>query len=62
MHDLQNDNPLAPKHFVIDKCKKLTPNLQDKTNYTVYIDNLNYYLKKGMKLKKNVLLSLNEAI
>ena len=30
LHDEHTDYPLAPEHLVIDKCKKLTPNLNDK--------------------------------
>jgi len=52
LHDLHNDYPLAPEHLTINGGGKLAPNLLDKTNYIIYIDNLLYYLKKGMILKK----------
>ncbi len=35
-----------------DKINKLTPNLYDKKNYICHIRNLQYYLKKGLILKK----------
>ena len=35
-----------------DKMKKLVPNLYDKIGYVVHIRNLQYYLKKGLKLTK----------
>jgi hypothetical protein len=35
-----------------EKMKKLVPNLYDKTKYIVHIKNLQYYLKKGLVLKK----------
>jgi hypothetical protein len=52
LHDLHNDYPLAPEHLVINKHKKLTPNLNDKSNYILHIDNLQYYIQKGLILKK----------
>jgi hypothetical protein len=35
-----------------ENIKKLVPNLYDKKNYVCHIKNLQYYLKKGLKLKK----------
>ena len=52
LHDDHNDYPLAPEHQQINKSIKLTPNLQDKKDYIIHIDNLQYYLKKGLLLKK----------
>lgn len=52
LHDLHNDYPLAPEHLEINKCRKLCPNLRDKKNYYIYIDNLRYYLEKGLILEK----------
>ena len=52
LHDEHNDYPLAPEHLTINKHKKLCPNLQDKKNYILHIDNLQYYLNKGLILKK----------
>jgi uncharacterized protein YeeX (DUF496 family) len=52
LHEEHNDYPLAPEHLVVDKTKKLCPNLNDKEKYVVYIDNLKYYLQKGMILSK----------
>jgi hypothetical protein len=51
LHDSHNDYPLAPEHMIINKIKKLTPNLNDKKNYVVHIANLQYYLSMGMILK-----------
>lgn len=39
-----------PKHN--DNIPKLAPNLFDKSNYVVHYRNLQYYLKRGMVLKK----------
>jgi hypothetical protein len=52
LHETHNDYPLAPEHMVINKIKKLTPNLHDKKNYVVHIANLQYYLSMGMVLKQ----------
>ena len=52
LHDEHNDYPLAPEHLTINGHKKLAPNLNDKEKYIVHIDNLQYYLSMGMKLKK----------
>jgi uncharacterized protein YeeX (DUF496 family) len=51
LHDEHNDYPLAPEHMVINGHKKLSPNLNDKKEYILHIDNLQYYLSKGMILK-----------
>ncbi len=40
------------KEFKDEKTNKLILNLRDKTNYVVHIENLQYYLKSGMKLKR----------
>ena len=52
LHDLHNDYPLAPEHLKIGKVKKLAPNLRNKTNYILFIDNLNYYISKGLIVTK----------
>ena len=52
LHVEHNDYPLAPEHLNINKTIKLTPNLQDKKDYIIHIDNLQYYIKKGLILKK----------
>ena len=52
LHDLHNDYPLAPEHLQIGKVKKLFSNLMNKQKYIVHIDNLKFYLSKGMKLTK----------
>ena len=52
LHDEHNDYPLAPKHLLINGVNKLAPNLKDKEKYIIYVDNLMYYLEKGMILTK----------
>lgn len=52
LHDEHNDYPLAPEHMMLGKVRKLTPNLNDKKNYIVHIDNLKYYISKGLILTK----------
>lgn len=48
LHDSHNDYPLMPEHYE----GRLSPNLFDKKNYILHIDNLQYYLSKGIILKK----------
>lgn len=50
LHDAHNDYPLAPEHLTLGQSRKLAPNLNDKKNYVVHIENLRYYLEKGMIL------------
>ena len=52
LHVTHNDYPLAPEHLEINGCRKLCPNLQDKKNYYTNIDNLHYYLEKGLILER----------
>ena len=52
LHDSHSDYPLAPEHLTLNKCRKLTPNLNHKLNYILHIDNLQYYLSKGLVLKE----------
>ena len=52
LHDEHNDYPLAPEQLKIGKVKKLAPNLRNKLNYILYIDNLNYYISKGLIVTK----------
>ena len=52
LHDQHNDYPLAPEHMILGKTRKLTPNLNDKKNYIVHIDNLKYYMSKGLIVTK----------
>ena len=40
LHDLHNDYPLAPERVKIRDVEKLIPNLNNKTNYVVYYENL----------------------
>ena len=50
LHDLHNDYPLAPEQIVINKVKKLIPNLGDKKKYVIHYENLKQYLNLGLKL------------
>ena len=52
LHDLHNDYPLAPELIVVNRVPKLTPNLNDKTNYVVHSRMLQQCLKRGLVLKK----------
>ena len=52
LHDKHNAYPLAPERLVIDGVAKLLPNLYDKKRYIVTLRNLQFYLSKGLILKK----------
>ena len=47
LHKAQNDYPLAPESLTINKIDKLTPNLYNKTKYTLHLKNLQLYLSLG---------------
>ena len=47
-HNLHKDLPLAPQHFRF----KLSTNLNNEINYALYYNNLEFYLKHGLVLKK----------
>jgi hypothetical protein len=49
---LHNDYPLAPESLIINKCKKLVPDLRNKTKYVVHHVNLKLYERLGMKITK----------
>jgi hypothetical protein len=50
--------PLAPNHYK----NKLSPNLYDKYNYRTSLNNLLFYLKHGLVLKKiHRILSFNQS-
>ena len=42
LHNLHNDYPLAPERVKIGNVEKLIRNLNNKTNYVVHNENLNY--------------------
>ena len=42
LHNLYNDYHLAPERITIKHVEKLIPNLNNKTNYVVHYENLNY--------------------
>ena len=52
LHDLHKVYPLAPERLLINKVKKLVPNLNDKTKYVVHHETLKQYLGLGLKLTK----------
>ena len=52
LHDLHNDNPLAPERVKIWNIEKLIPNLNKKTNYVVHYENLKLYESFGLKITK----------
>ena len=42
LHNLHNDYPLPPECDKIRNIEKLIPNLNNKINYVVHYENLNY--------------------
>jgi len=54
LHDDHSDFPLAPEVFTPpgSKHEKLDPHLGVGRNYIVSVDNLNYYLSKGVTSEK----------
>ena len=50
LHDAHNEYPLAPKRLLIDKVKKLVPNLRDKNRYVLHYKALKFYLEQGKEL------------
>ena len=52
LNELHNDLPFLPERMKIEKVKKRVTNLQDKTEYVIYIKNLNQALNHGLILKK----------
>jgi len=52
LHDLHNCYPLAPEKIKIGNVQKLTPNLNNKTNYVVHYENLKLYESLGLKIAK----------
>ena len=52
LHDLHNDYPQAPERVRIGNIEKLIPNLNNKTNYVVYYENLKLCESLGLKLQR----------
>ena len=52
LHELHNDLPFLPEKMKIKKVEKLVANLQDKTEYVIYIINLKQALNHGLVLTK----------
>ena len=52
LHNLHKDYPLALERIKIGNVEKLIPNLNNKTNYVVYYDNLKLYESLGWKITK----------
>ena len=49
LHDLHNDNPLAPERIKIGNVEKRILNLNNKTKYVVLYENLKLYKSVGLK-------------
>ena len=43
LHDLHNDDPLAPERVIIRNLDNLMPNLNNKTHYVVHNEHLKLY-------------------
>ena len=52
LHDFHSEYPLAPEQLLIDKVKKLAPNLNNKKKYVLHHENLKLYLRLGLRLTK----------
>ncbi len=52
LHDFHSEYPLAPEQLLIDKVKKLAPNLNNKKKYVLHHENLKLYLRLCLKLTK----------
>lgn len=52
LHDSHNDYPLAPERLSINGQEKLMLSLRDKRDYVCHYRTLQFYIKKGLVLKK----------
>ena len=52
LHVHHNEYPLASERVIVNKVKKLIPNLNDKKNYVLHRKKLELYNKHGQKLTK----------
>ena len=52
LHDLHNDDLLAPEQMKVNKVKKHIPNLGDKEKYVLHYENLKQYESLGLKITK----------
>ena len=52
MHELHNDLPFLLERRKIEKVEKFVTNLNDKSEYVIYIKNLKQALNHGLVLKK----------
>ncbi len=52
LHDLHNEYPLAPKRILVNKTKKLIPNLRDKKNCVAHSRALKQYERMGLNITK----------
>ena len=52
--DLHSDLLILPERIKIEKLERLVANLQDKTEYVIYITNLRQTLNHGLCLRKTV--------
>jgi len=54
LHDSQNEYPLAPERLMINRVKKLIPNLSNKKRYVVHHRNLKQYKELGHWVTKYI--------
>ena len=52
LHNLHSDCPLTSECVKIGNVEKLIPNLNNKTNYVVHLENLKLYESLGLKITK----------
>lgn len=52
LHDLHNDYPLAPERVMVNRVRKLIPNLNNKEKYVVHHKNLKLYESIGLRMAK----------
>ena len=55
LHDLHNDNPLAPERIQMNTVDNVIPNLWDKKKYDIHHNihtNLQQYLSLGLKINE----------
>ena len=62
LHTLHNDYPLAPERVKIGNVGKLIPNLNNKTSYVVYYENLKlYWLEEYINAKTKLRIEAKQS-